>query len=256
MDRLFLIIRLAKNDFKSRYAASLFGIMWAFIQPIVTILVFWFVFQAGFKSNPVDDAPYILWFVVAYVPWIYFSDMMNFGVNSLADYSYLVKKVKFNVEYLPFIRILSSLFVHLFFILFIFFMFFYYKNPVSIYCIQCLYYSFALTVFTGGAVLLLSALSVFFRDVSQIVLLVLQIGFWATPIFWNINDIDNKEILKVLKLNPLQYIVTGYRESFIYEVAFWDKPLDTLYFWVSTLIICILGYWIFKRLRPHFADEL
>ncbi len=256
MEQLSLILRLAKNDFKSRYAASLLGIIWAFVQPVITIIVFWVVFQAGFKSSPVDNIPYILWFVTAYIPWIYFSDMLNFGVNSLSDYSYLVKKVKFQVEYLPIVRMISSLFVHVFFILFIFLMFAFYQYPISAFCIQAIYYSVSLTVFTGGLIFLLSALSVFFRDISQIVMIILQIGFWVTPIFWNINDIENGLVLKILKLNPLQYIITGYRESFIYNMPFWKNSAETGYFWCATIVICITGYFVFKRLRPHFADEL
>ena len=87
MEQFKLIMRLAKNDFKARYSATLLGIIWAFVQPLMTVLVFWFVFQMGFKSAPVKNMPYMLWFIVAYVPWIYFSDVLNFGVNSLNDYN-------------------------------------------------------------------------------------------------------------------------------------------------------------------------
>ena len=256
MEKVSLILRLSINDFKAKYAASVLGIIWAFVQPIITILVFWFVYQVGFKSSPVDDIPYILWFIVAYIPWIYFSDMLSFGVNSLSDYSYLVKKVKFKVEYLPTIRIISLSFVHMFFVAFIFFIFKCYNMPLSIFNIQVIYYSIALTAYSWGLVLFLSALSVFFRDISQIVMIVLQIGFWATPIFWNINDIENEAVIKIIKLNPIYYIVEGYRDSFIYNIPFWKHVEESYYFWGGTLVIGMLGYFVFKRLRPHFADEL
>lgn len=255
MKQVTIIIRLAKNDFKAKYAASLLGIIWAFVQPMITILVFWFVFQMGFKSKPVDDVPFILWFVVAYIPWIYFNDMLNFGVNVLSDYSYLVKKMKFKVEYLPIVRILSSLFVHIFFIFFIFVMFFYYKYPISIYCIQALYYTFALTMLSWGIIMLFSSWSVFFRDISQIVMIILQIGFWATPIFWNIEEV-NSVVAGILKLNPMYYIVTGYRDSFIDKIPFWYHCNETIYYWIITVLVCLAGWISFKRLRKHFADEL
>jgi len=256
MKQVSMIMRLAANDFKSRYASSLLGVLWAFVQPVVTILVFWFVFQMGFKNPPIENMPYILWFIAAYVPWIYFNDMISFGVNSLADYSYLVKKVKFKVEYLPLIRIISSLFVHIFFIFFIFFMFFCYSYPVSVFSVQAVYYSFSLTVFSGGLVLLLSAFSVFFRDIAQIVMIILQVGFWATPIFWNVADIEEIWVLKIIKLNPLYYIIEGYRESFVYNIPFWKHPVQTVYFWAITIIVCLMGGFTFNRLRSHFADEL
>lgn len=250
-----LVLRMAGNDFKSRYAASVLGIVWAFVMPIITILVFWVVFQLGFKSVPVENVPYILWFAVAYVPWIYFNDTLNFGVNALTDYSYLVKKVKFKVSYIPLIRIVSSLFVHLFFVVFLCFMFACYKMPLPFFSVQALYYSFALTCFSCGLVFLLSSLAVFFRDIAQFVLVMLQIGFWITPIFWDTSQMDNN-ILNVVKVNPLYYIIEGYRDSFLCSVPFWEHPVLSCYFWIVTLLVCVLGYFTFKRLRPHFADEL
>ena len=138
-----MIFRLAKNDFKAKYANSFLGVIWAFVQPMVTILVFWFVFQKGFKTPPVDDIPYILWFIPAYIPWIYFSEILNSTSNSMLEYSYLVKKVKFDVEIIPIVKIVSAAFVHIFFIAFIFFMYAILREDITIYCIQSIYYSFA-----------------------------------------------------------------------------------------------------------------
>lgn len=256
MKQLVMIIRLAKNDFKSRYAATTFGMIWAFIQPLMTVFVFWFVFQMGFKSAPVKNMPYMLWFITAYVPWIYFCDSMNFGVSVLNDYSYLVKKVKFQVEVLPAVRIVSSLFVHVFFVMFIFVMFFCYQAPLTVYSIQAIYYTVALTFFSWGLVMLCSALSIFFKDIAQVVSILLQIGFWATPIFWNKEQLLSGVIAQIIKINPLYYIVEGYRDSFLYNVPFWSHPVQTVYFWVLAVGMSFIGWKTFKKLRPHFADEL
>ena len=70
-----LIWNLSKNDFKTKYAGSYLGIFWAFVQPVVTVLIYWFVFQVGFKSAPVKEVPFILWLVAGIVPWFFFSDM-------------------------------------------------------------------------------------------------------------------------------------------------------------------------------------
>lgn len=249
------IFRLAANDFKAKYSGSFLGIVWAFIQPLVSILVMWFVFQRGFKNPPVDDVPFILWFVPAYVSWIFFSDMLTSSSNCLYEYSYLVKKVKFRISVLPIMKILSSLFVHLFFIAFTFFIFLVYKFPLSVHSLQAFYYTAGLILFTLGLSWMLSALSVFFKDLSQLVNVFLQIGFWITPIFW---DTENLEpwIVNILKTNPIYYIIRGYRDSFIYHVPFWERPGTTIYFWSVTIIMFVLGALIFKKLRPHFSDQL
>ncbi|AOR24589.1 ABC transporter permease [Clostridium taeniosporum] len=250
-----LLIRLSINDFKAKYAGSLLGIIWAFVQPLITILVFWFVFEMGFKSAPIDNFPFILWFIPAYVPWIFFNDILMSTSNCLYEYNYLVKKVKFKVSILPIVKIISAFFVHIFFIMFIFFIYLIYGYKINIYFFQSFYYTFALIVFTIGLAWAISALSVFFKDMSQLISMILQIGFWITPIFWNSDKIE-PWISKILKINPMYYIVRGYRDSFIYEIPFWHRINTSIYFWVITIILFIIGAFIFKKLRPHLADEL
>jgi lipopolysaccharide transport system permease protein/teichoic acid transport system permease protein len=102
---------------------------------------------------------------------------------------------------------------------------------------------------------IVSSLNVFIRDVGQIVGVLLQIGFWATPIFWDI-DIMPLKIQTIFKLNPVFYLVQGYRESFIYFSPFWRHPYQTLYFWIVAAFIFTGGAWLFKKLKPQFADVL
>ena len=102
-----LLRKLVGNDLKSRYSGSAFGIVWAFIQPLVTVLVFWYVFQLGFRNPPIDNVEYILWFIAGYIPWSFFSDGMQSATNVLYEYSYLVKKMKFKVWMLPLIKVFS-----------------------------------------------------------------------------------------------------------------------------------------------------
>ena len=114
-----MIVKLAKNDFRTKYAGSYFGIAWAFVSHIVTILLYWFVFQIGFRSQPVGDYPFVLWLTAGLVPWFFFSDAWNGATNSLMEYSFLVKKVVFDIEILPAIKIVSSFMVNIFFTVFV-----------------------------------------------------------------------------------------------------------------------------------------
>ena len=107
-----LILDLAKADFKKRFVGSYFGIVWMFLQPLATVIVYFCVFQLGFKSVPPVDYPYVLWLIPGIMPWFYFSEVLNSGTNCLQEYSYLVKKVVFRVEILPVIKMLSCMMVH------------------------------------------------------------------------------------------------------------------------------------------------
>lgn len=250
-----MLIALAKNDLKSKFADSFLGILWAFIQPLITILVLWAVFQLGFKSAPVSDVPFILWYIPAFLVWNFFTEALLATTYCLSEYSYLVRKVNFRVSIIPIVKILSSLFVHLGFILFIAIMYLLYEIEPSIYWIQVFYYLLCTIMLLLGMGWLCSAISPFVKDVTSIVNVFVQIGFWATPIFWSPEKMAPK-LRTILKLNPMYYICEGYRDSFIYHQWFWQRGRINVYFWVVTIGLFFLGTLTFKRLRPYFADEL
>lgn len=250
-----LIFQLSKNDLKSRYSGFVFGIIWAFVQPLVTILVFWFVFQIGFRNPPVDDVEFILWFTPAFISWNYFSDALLASSNSLQEYSYLVKKMKFRTSILPIVKVFSAVIIHLFFIFFLYFIFLIYGHKPNLIYLQLFYYSISLMILLIGLSWIVSSLSVFFKDFAQIVNILLQIGFWLTPVFWNPKQM-NPKILSILKLNPMYYIVEGYRSTLIYKHVFWVHPKMTIYFWIVTIFIFVSGALLYRKLRVHFADIL
>ena len=252
-----LVLSLAKNDFKTKYAGSYLGIVWAFIQPIVTILVYWFVFSVGLKAGTVLDYPFVLYLVSGIVPWFFFQDALNGGTNALLEYNYLVKKVVFKISILPIVKIISALFVHVFFVAFALILCACYGYTPSVYTLQIIYYSICTFLFVLGLVYATSAIVIFFRDLTQIINIFLQVGVWLTPIMWDVNMLASHPwLIKVFKLNPMYYVVTGYRDSMLGHVGIWHHGAWTIYFWVVTILLFRLGSVIFKRLKPHFADVL
>ena len=252
-----MIMELADTDFKKRFVGSYFGMVWMFVQPIVTVLIYYCVFQLGFKASPPSEinAPYVLWLIPGIVPWFYFNEAVQAGTNCLFDYNYLVKKVVFKVSIIPTIKNISCVFVHLIFIYIMLAVFLLYGYTPSIYWIQIVYFSFCAFVLVTGLTLITSAITVFFRDMGQIVGIILQFGMWLTPIMWDYNMFGSK-VVPFLKLNPFFYISEGYRNSMLNHVWFWQTPMLTLYFWVAAFIILAIGTKLFKKLRPHFADVL
>lgn len=251
-----LMRMLIGNDLKSRYSGSVFGVVWAYIQPLVTILVFWYVFQVGFRNPPVENVAYILWFIAGYIPWTFFNDGVMSSANVFYEYSYLVKKMKFRVWTLPIIKVFSSLYIHTFFLVFILGMYLLYGYVPQLAWLSILYYTFCTFVLLLGNAYLLSSLAVFFKDTSQLVNVILQILFWLTPIFWT-NDQMNDSVLRVLKCNPMYYIINGYREALINGSGFWQQPIGmTIYFWVFAAAILLIGLRVYQNLKVHFADLL
>lgn len=251
-----IIFQLAKNDFKVKYLGSYLGVFWAFINPLILILIYWFVFQIGFRVMPVDNVPFVLWLIAGIIPWFFISEAISNGTSAILDNSYLVKKIVFKVSILPIIKILSSLFIHILFLFFVIIMFLFYDYRINIYYIQILYFLLASVILVYGISLVTSSLAVFSRDIGQIVSVLLQFGFWLTPIFWSFSIVVSPIIQFFFKLNPFYYIVEGYRNTFIYNRWFWEDPLLTIYFWIVTVLILIVGIIMFKKLKPHFSDVL
>lgn len=261
-----LIWKLAKNDFKTKFAGSYLGTIWAFVQPVITVLVYWFVFEkalgaASQTTRAGIEAPFLIWLMAGLVPWFFFQDAMNGGTGALLEYNYLVKKVVFKINILPVVKIISALFVHLFFLVVAVLICICYGIYPDWYMLQVFYYAVCMILFVTGLVYATSAIVIFFRDMAQIVAIALQIGVWATPIMWNIESPDMAEripaiVMKILKLNPMYYIVNGYRDALINKVAFWEYPKLTIYFWVFTILVLWIGTAVFKKLRVHFADVL
>ncbi len=255
LNNISMIKSLSKNDFRNKFASSYLGIIWGFIQPLVTIAVYWFVFQVGFRSTDVGNVPFILWFIAGIIPWFFFSEAFPSATGVFNEYSYLVKKVVFKIEILPCVKIISALFVHLFFILFIYIVSTVYGYYPDLCSLQFIYYCFAMIVLIYSLSIITSSIVLFFKDLSQIIGIIINVGFWATPIAWQLNILPDK-LAFFFKLNPMYYIVTGYREAFIYKIYFWQRPYATLYFWLFCLITLLVGVKIFNKLRPHFSDVI
>lgn len=197
----------------------------------------------------------MLWIITGLIPWFFFSEVMGNVTNCFSEYSYLVKKVVFKVSIIPLVKIISALFIHIFFLCIVAYICLLYGIPLQLANIQLLYYTFCLVVFSVGVSLITSSINVLFRDMTQIVGICLQFGIWLLPILWNTQTFDNKYI-RILKLNPLYYIVQGYRDTLIYGKSITSDIKYGIYFWCVTIAIFVLGTFVFKRLKPHFADVL
>lgn len=262
IDNRKLIWKLSKNDFKTRYAGSYLGIIWAFVQPVVTVLVYWVVFEKGLKQGTDIvmqglKVPYVIHLMAGLVPWFFFSESLMNGTTSLLEYNYLVKKVVFKISILPLIKIIAASFIHLFFVCFMLVVTMGYGFSPMWQWLQLFYYSAALFVFVLAVSYTTCSVVIFFRDLTQLLSITLQVGMWATPILWNISMLDNHPVIRFLfQLNPIYYIVAGYRGSLYGEAWIWDSWGLTLYFWCLVALLFVVGTVIFKRLKPHFADVL
>lgn len=251
-----LLFSLAYNDFQEQYLGSYLGAIWSIIRPILFIAVIWFIFGVGFKSKPTDsDTPFILWLLCGLIPWFFFAEAFNKGSRAIVSNAYLVKKVAFRLSILPIVKILSSLIIHIIFLVLLLAVCVLYNYKPTIYWLQIPYYLTCNILLLLGLGWLTSALRVFIKDIGEIISVIIQFGFWLTPIFWSLSLIPSSYHAFV-KLNPMYYIIDGYRSSLLEQQWFWSSTSETLIFLSTMFIILVIGAITFKRLKPHFGDVL
>ncbi len=255
-----LIKRLAVNDFKKRYAGSYMGIVWALAQPVVTVCMYYIVFDIIFnqRAQAVSggiEVPYVLFLTTGLVPWFFFTEALTNGTTSLLEYNYLVKKVLFKISILPIIKIIAAMFIHIFFICVLMIIACIYGYYPNIYWLQIIYYMGCEFILVLSLSYATCAIVVFFRDLLQIINIGLQLFQWYTPILWNIEIVPDK-FKWLIKLNPMTYIVEGYRNAIYGDTWFFEHFYSSTYFWLFVVATFCIGALIFKKSKPHFADIL
>lgn len=250
-----LVFTMAVREVKSQYVGSSLGFLWTIIQPIVMITVFWFVFSVGFKARPMNDVPFVVWLTAGLAPWYFFSEIVSGSTGMVIAHGHLVKRTIFYPHILPVVKVLAAFVTHCVFLCVLILLIIFQQQPFLLSFFQIIYYSVCLVVLALGISWFTSALNVFLRDVGQFVNVCLQVGFWVTPIFWDIGMMPER-VRWFLKLNPVYYIIQGYRDSLISGMPFWHHGAYSIYFWTIACSAFFFGAVFFRRLKPQFSDVL
>ena len=252
------IFKLAKADLVKTYRGAALGWSWAIIKPAVTIFVYWFTFQIGLRgSSEIEGFPFFLWLISGVIPWFYMSDMITGGTECIRKYSYLVTKMKFPISTIPTFFSISKFMVHLALLVIMMLIFIIMGYPPDIYLLQLPIYMLLNFAFFTIFSLVSSLLACMSKDFSNLVKSLVTAVFWLSGIIWNINTIKDIPWLKsLLKVNPVTYLVEGYRNCFIHKTWIWESPKTLVAFLVILLVLAIAAIWVYRRLRKEIPDVL
>ncbi len=248
-----VLLNLARREIRMQYVGSALGIVWQIITPLVMILVFWVVFSVGFRVQPASGVPFAVWLTAGMAVWFAFSEIVSGSVHAITSHPHLVKKVVFPVQALPVVKVISSLSNHLLFLGILVVLMLIQGVSFSFYLLQTVYYFFCMVVLALGIGWAVGALNVFARDTGRLVGVLLQVGMWATPILWDIKMLP-EPWRSIFAANPMHYVVQGYRDSIFYSIPVTARLGETVFFWCITIALLGLGVFVFRRLRPQFAD--
>lgn len=247
---------LVLMDFRKKYFDSLLGALWALISPLVTILLVYFVFRFGLKALPVKGISFLNWLISGMLAWFFISEGLANGIGAFTENKFLVTKIKFPIFILPFVKSTSSFITHIGILTcFLLYLILGTNDLVFAGLGNLIYYFLCSFVLVTAITYNLSTLFVFTKDVSNLLNVMIQLLYWATPIFWSKELLPDK-FQFLLLINPVHYIIQGYRDSLFYGISFWDKQLELVVFWIIIAIIIAGGKLVYSKLRPFFADTL
>jgi lipopolysaccharide transport system permease protein len=253
LNNRYMLYELTRRDFKQKYAGDMMGLAWAVLDPLAMMAIFWLIFGLGFRGGRDMGVPFVAYLITGLASYMCFQGSLSQATGSIKAYSFLLKKVDFRVSILPMVKIFSEYLLHCIVVAVMVVILIANGIYPSLYWSQFLYYAVAMGVLLLGLSWFSSAVSLFFPDINNIISILLRFLFYLTPIFWNIEMLP-KKVHWMMKLNPMYYIVTGYRDSFLFRRGFWEEPFLGLYFWGVTALVLMIGIMVFSRLKPHFAD--
>ena len=251
-----LVQSLVVRELKARYRGSVLGFFWSFVNPLLLLLIYTFVFTVVLPgTHPAEIEPYALFMFCGILPWTWFSSSLIESSNVLISGGNLIKKVLFPAEVLPIVTVLANM-VHFFLGLPILAVFLVYYRA-SLHPGELVWFPVIVLVqllLTVGLALIVSALTVHFRDIKDLLANLLTFWFFATPIIYPMAAAPEPG-RRFLNLNPFTHLAISYQEILFYNGPFghWRWLLALL---VASAALFLFGYFLFDRLRDSFAEEV
>ena len=250
-----LIQSLVVRDLKARYRGSALGFIWTFVNPVLLLLVYWFVFTTVMPNNVQGVQPYALFMFCGILPWNWFSSSLSEATGSLIAGGNLIKKVLFPAEILPIVAVLANMVNFLLALLILVpLLIVFHRLNLSLNLLWFPVTVLVQLVFTTGLALALSALAVHFRDIRDLLANVLMLWFFATPIIYPWFQENVRRFRLLFNANPFSHLAISYQEILFYgPVGHWKW---LLLMGVASVGIFLAGYWLFDRLRDSFAEAV
>ncbi len=252
-----MIISFVRRDLRGRYKGSVFGFLWTFINPLLQLMVYTIVFTVIMPSG-IEN--YHLHLFVALIPWIFFSASVTGGSTSVLSYKDMVKKIYFPREVLP-ISTVTTNFVNMLLCFVVVFAVAFGSGYVPVtgehflallYLIPLFIIEYVLSL---GVAFFAAAITVYFRDMEHIFGILVMAWQFLTPVLYNFDQIKNETVRTVFYLNPMAPIIKGYRDI-IYHQTIPAGALELLYSFVIGLVMLVIGWLVFEKLKRRFAEEL
>ncbi|MDY0409437.1 ABC transporter permease [Virgibacillus soli] len=262
IQHFYLIRRLSLYELKSNNKNNYLGILWEFLNPAIQILIYWFVFGTLRSRAPVEvgnvEIPFFTWLLAAFFLWTFFYQSTIQGSKSIYSRLRMLSKMNFPMSIIPSYVIFSQFYIHLVMITVSVIIFQFLGFYINIYYLQLLYFLLAGYSLMLAISLITSTLSTIVRDIHMLLNSALRMMLYVSGVLWPLSILsDHPVLLKFLNLNPVLYLVEGYRAAFFgtewYFITHWQY---SLYFWGLVFVLFLIGSTLHVKFRRHFIDFL
>lgn len=239
-----------KKEIRGKYKGSFLGVLWSFVNPLLMVLVYAIVFPYILK---VQEDNYLIFLITATIPWTFFTTVISQGTTTIIANAGLIKKVYFPRAILPISVVTSGLINFLISCVIIFIFILISGIGFSFYLLFLPLIIIIEYIFSLAIVFILSAINVYIRDVEYITNFVIMMLFYATPILYSFTLIPER-LRIIFDLNPMAHIINSYRDILYYQKM--PNTLNIIVVGLSSTLLLIIGYGIFKKLERGFAEEV
>lgn len=240
-----------KKEIRGKYKGSFLGVLWSFVNPLLSVLVYAIVFPLVLKNR---EPHYVTFLICAIIPWTYFTTVMQQGTTCILANSGIIKKVYFPREILPISCVTSGLVNFLISCLIIFIFLIFSNIGFSIYLLYMPLIILCQYLLTLGIIFITSAIDVYIRDAEYIINFFVTMLFYATPILYSPTTFMGTPFEWIMKLNPLAIIISSYRDVLFYHNMPHVKSLLAVL--LGSILLVVIGKAIFSKLEKGFAEEV
>lgn len=258
----YLIRRLSIYEIKSKNYNNYLGMTWEIINPTIQLLIYWFVFGTIRTRAPIEmngfEVPFFPWLMAGFFLWTFSYQSLIQGSQSIYKRLRMLSKMNFPMSVIPNFVIFSNFYIHLVMLLITIVIFQFMGFYISEYYLQLLYFIFASFCLLFSISLVTSTLSTIFRDFHMFLNSTLRMLLYVSGVLWPFTFLEEHPLLvKVMKMNPIYYLIEGYRAAFFgtewYFITEWQY---SLFFWAVVLLLFCFGSMLHLRFRKHFIDFL
>lgn len=256
-NNLYRIYSISKYELLADMRDSKLGLFWNFANPVIQVLTYWFMFGLVFQKKDVGDIAYLPWMLGGMVVWFFISPCITNGCNAIFSKVNVITKMKFPVSILPATVVLKELFNHLCLMLVLIIIFIPFGIYPSWYWLELIYYLFCAIIFAICLSMTTSVLNMLARDTRKLILACMRLLLYLTPVLWSVDQLSNHPtLIKLMNLNPIYYIVQGYRDCFFYHRGILAYTDSMIAFWVITFILFAVGSTMMYKFKHKFIDMI